>query len=72
VIRITAFQYHLSEMLWPERVVNSSFGNDGEDNGLKQTFLTPGVIFGRFKVHGRVMAVGAGFEIAVTHYLLTG
>jgi hypothetical protein len=56
-------------MLCPELEVNSTFWKDGEDNGLTKTFLTPGVIFGRFKVHGRVlMALGAGFEIAVTHF----
>jgi hypothetical protein len=38
-------------------------------NGKKQTFLTPGLILGRFKLHGHLlMAVGAGFQIAATHY----
>jgi len=32
-------------------------------------FLTPGLILGRLRLHGRVaMAVGAGFQIAATHY----
>ncbi len=64
----TTFQYHLAK-LWPEFEVNSSFWNDGAQEGKKQTFLTPGLIAGRFKVHGRVlMAVGAGFQVAATHY----
>ena len=31
------------------------------DDGRKQTFLMPGLILGRFKLHGRLaMAIGAG------------
>ncbi len=65
----TAFQYHLSEVLWPEFEINSSFYKQGENDGKKQTFLTPGIIFGRFTIRGHLrMAVGAGFEIAATHF----
>jgi hypothetical protein len=65
----TAFQYHVTPKLWPELEVNSTFWKDGTQNGKKQTFLTPGLILGRFKLHGRLaMAVGAGFQIAATHY----
>jgi hypothetical protein len=65
----TAFQYHVTPKLWPELEVNSTFWKDGTQDGRKQTFLTPGLIFGRFKLHGRLaMAFGAGFQIAVTHY----
>jgi hypothetical protein len=65
----TAFQYHVTPRLWPELEVNSTFWRDGTQNGKKQTFLTPGLILGRFKLHGRlVMALGAGFQTAVTHY----
>lgn len=65
----TAFQYHVFQKLWPELEVNSTFWNDGVLDGRKQTFLTPGLILGRFPVHGHLkMAVGAGFQIAVTHF----
>ena len=65
----TTFQYHVLQKLWPELEVNSTFWKDGNDNGKKQTFLTPGLILGRFKLHGHLlMAVGAGFQIAATHY----
>lgn len=37
----TAFQYHAWPTLWPELEVNSTFYKDGDDNGKKQTFLTP-------------------------------
>ena len=65
----TAFQYHVRKRVWPELEVNSTFWKDGTQDGKKQTFLTPGLILGRFKLRGRlVMAFGAGFQIAVTHY----
>ena len=65
----TAFQYHAWQKLWPELEVNSTFYKDGELDGRKQTYLTPGLIAGRFKVAGRVfVAVGGGYQIAATHY----
>jgi hypothetical protein len=65
----TAFQYHVTPRLWPELEVNSTFWRDGTLDGKKQTFLTPGLILGRFKLRGRLaMAFGAGFQVAVTHY----
>ena len=65
----TAFLYHVFQTLWPELEVNSTFWKDGTLNGKKQTFLTPGLIIGRFKRRGHLlMAVGAGFQIAVTQY----
>lgn len=69
IIFNTAFQYHVLPKLWPELEVNSTFWKDGAEDGKKQTFLTPGLIVGRFKLHGRVvLALGAGFQIAVTSY----
>ncbi|HLN02907.1 MAG TPA: hypothetical protein VK335_26700 [Bryobacteraceae bacterium] len=65
----TAFQYHVMQKLWPELEVNSTFWKEGDNNGKKQTFVTPGIIFGRFKLHGRlVMALGGGFQIAATQF----
>jgi hypothetical protein len=64
----TTFQYQVAK-LWPEFEVNSIFRKGGTQDGKKQTFLTPGLILGRFRVHGRLfMALGSGFQIAVTHY----
>ncbi len=64
-----AFQYHAFEKLWPEFEVNSTFWNGGTQVGKKQTFLTPGLIVGRIKMHGHLlMAFGAGFQIAATQY----
>ena len=46
----TAFQYHLWEYFWPELEVNYTFWPNGEHQGLSQVLLTPGIIFGRFKM----------------------
>ena len=65
----TAFQYHLMRFLWPEAEINSTFWKGGTNDGKKQTFLTPVLIFGRFPIHHRVAFVaGAGFQIATTHF----
>lgn len=65
----TALQYHFRPKLWPELEVNSTFWKGGTQDGKKQTFLIPGLILGRFKIHGRLaLAIGCGFQIAATHY----
>jgi len=65
----TALQYHVIPKLWPEVEINSTFWKDGTMDGRKQTFVTPGIIFGRFHLRGRVaMAFGAGVQIATTHF----
>ena len=65
----TAFQIHVLKRLWPEAEINSTFWKGGANDGKKQTFLTPGLIFGRFPIHHRVAFVaGAGFQIAATHF----
>jgi hypothetical protein len=69
VVSNTAFQVHPVKQIWPEVEINSTFWIDGTNDGRKQTFLTPGVVFGRFPIHKRTAFVaGAGFQIATTHY----
>ena len=69
VVSNTAFQYHALKQLWPEAEVNSTFWLGGSNGGKKQTFVTPGVILGRFPIHKRVAFVaGGGFQIATTHF----
>ena len=64
-----AFQYHVKRLFWPEVEVNSTFWNGGTQGGKKQTFVTPGVVLGRFPIHRRVaFTFGAGVQIAATHY----
>jgi hypothetical protein len=65
----TAFQAHAVKKLWPEIEVNSTMWAGGDNDGKKQTFVTPGIVFGRFPIHKRIaLAGGAGFQIATTHF----
>ncbi|HEV2485439.1 MAG TPA: hypothetical protein VGT08_07900 [Terracidiphilus sp.] len=69
IISNTAFQVHALKQLWPEAEINSTFWEGGTNDSKKQTFATPGLIFGRFPIHKRLaFAVGVGFQIATTHY----
>jgi hypothetical protein len=66
------FQYHVTKILWPEFEVNYTYWTDGGRGGKNQIFLTPGVVFGRFPVTGRLKAiVGVAYQIAVTPKLVT-
>jgi hypothetical protein len=65
----TAFQYHVLGKLWPEVEVNATFWPNGGLVGDKQVFLSPGLLAGRFRLwHRLAMSLGAGDQIAVTHY----
>ncbi len=69
VLSNNAFQYHATRFLWPEIELNSTFWTGGTQDGKKQTFITPGVVIGRFPLHNRIaLTLGAGFQIAVTQY----
>ncbi len=62
-------QDHVGKFLWPELEANSSFFKGGANDGKKQVFLTPGVVFGRFRLHNRVgLTLGAGMQIAASHF----
>jgi hypothetical protein len=65
----TAFQYRVLRKLWPEVEVNATFWPNGKLGGDKQVFLSPGLVAGRFHLWRRIgLSVGAGEQIAVTHY----
>lgn len=67
-----AFQYRIMKRIWPEVELNSTFFQDGKNDGQKQNFITPGVVLGRFKLAGRVgLTFGAGYQIATTHFHTT-
>lgn len=67
-----AFQYRIMKRIWPEVELNSTFFQDGKNDGRKQNFVTPGVVLGRFKLAGRVgLTFGAGYQIATTHFHTT-
>lgn len=72
VITNVAFQYHLGEVFWPELEVNSTHWNNGLRGGKTQVFLTPGVIFGRFPIAGRMKAIfGVAYQVALSPKVTT-
>jgi hypothetical protein len=65
----TAFQYNIKGKIWPMIEQNSNFFTDGPDTGKKETFLTPGVVFGNFQIADRLhLGIGAGVQIAATQF----
>ena len=66
------FQYHVFRKFWPEVELNSTFFQDGKNDGRKQNFVTPGLVMGRFHLIGRVgFTVGGGYQIATTQFHTT-
>lgn len=67
-----AFQYRVFGKFWPEVELNSTFFQDGKNDGRKQNFVTPGLVLGRFHLAGRVgFVVGGGYQIATTQFHTT-
>ncbi len=65
----TTFQWHALKRVWPEMEVNSTFWGDGTNDGKKEVFLTPGLVFGCFPIHNRLgFTLGGGFQVAVTQF----
>jgi hypothetical protein len=65
----TTFQYGIKGKIWPMIEQNSTFFSDGPDSGKKQTFLTPGVVFGMFQIAERLrFGTGVGVQIAATQF----
>ena len=66
------FQYRVFRKFWPEVELNSTFFQDGKNDGQKQKFVTPGLVMGRFRLVGRVgFTVGGGYQIATTRFHTT-
>jgi hypothetical protein len=66
------FQYRLYRKFWPEVELNSTFFQDGKNDGHKQNFVTPGLVIGRLHLSKRVgFTVGGGYQIATTHFHAT-
>jgi hypothetical protein len=64
-----AFQYHIFRKFWPEVELNSTFFQDGKNDGKKQNFVTPGLVMGRFHLWKRLgFTVGGGYQIATTRF----
>jgi hypothetical protein len=65
----TTFQYGAGWKLWPELEANTTFYKQGPNSGENQTFLTPGLGFGRVRlVHGLRFSIASGVQIAVTSF----
>ena len=63
------FQYRVYRKLWPEVELNSTFFQDGKNDGKKQNFVTPGLVIGRLHLWNRVgFTIGGGYQIATTHF----
>lgn len=67
-----AFQMHLLRKLWPEVEINSTFFQAGKNDGKKQTFVTPGLVLGKFHLWRRMgFTLGGGYQIATTRFHAT-
>ena len=66
------FQYRVFRKFWPEVELNTTFFQDGKNDGQKQNFVTPGLVMGRFRLAGRVgLSIGGGYQIATTQFHTT-
>jgi len=67
-------QYHVGKYFWPELELNSTSYVGGSRDGKTQTFLTPGVMVGKFGIRpaeakSRMgVLAGVAFQTAVTSY----
>ncbi len=67
-----AFQVHLDKKLWPEVEVNYARFVDGTNDGKTQVFITPGILFGRFRLYKRLaLTAGGGFQSLQPIFILT-
>jgi hypothetical protein len=70
----TTAQYHISKYVWPELESNSTWFFAGKNDGKKQNFITPGIVFSKFKLrpddaNSRIgVAFGAGMQIATSQF----
>jgi hypothetical protein len=71
ITNVTA-QYHISRLLWPEIEINRTDWSGGSRDSRSQTYLTPGLILGRFVVSGRSKLIfGAGYQTAISRQYAT-
>jgi hypothetical protein len=69
---ITA-QYHFARFFWPELEMNRSDWIGGGRGARTQTFITPGLVLGRFVLNNRSkLIVGAGYQTAISRVYAPG
>ncbi len=62
-------QYRVLRKIWPEAEANYTYFSQGPNDGKTQVFLTPGIVFGRFRIHDRLgFTIGTGVQIAASHF----
>ena len=65
-------QYRVFKKFWPELELNSTFFQQGKNDGAKQVFITPGMVIGRLELWKRLgLTFGGGVQIAATHFHTT-
>jgi hypothetical protein len=70
----TVLQYHASKYLWPEIEFNTNSYFGGTRDGKTQTFVTPGLVMGKFPLRpedpkSRMgVTAGVAFQTALTSY----
>jgi len=70
----TTAQYHLGKYFWPELESNATYYHGGPNDGKNQNFLTPGIVFSKFKLRpsdakSRLgIGFGAGEQIATSKF----
>jgi len=68
------FQYQVQKYIWPELEINTTAWQGGSRDGKVQTFLTPGLMLGKYSPRTKDptsrlgFAAGAGFQTAATTF----
>jgi hypothetical protein len=69
------FQYHVQKDVWPELEINTTAWYGGSKDGKVQTFLTPGLMLGKYSPRIKQdsssrlgFAAGVGFQTSATTY----
>jgi hypothetical protein len=70
----TTAQYHLAKLIWPEIEDNATIYKGGANDGKTQNFISPGIMFGKYKFQPQDakarsgLAAGAAMQIATSHF----
>ncbi len=67
ILTNVTFQYHLNRIFWPELELNRTDWDGGARESRSQTYLTAGLILGRFQIaeHSKFI-VGLGYQTAIS------
>jgi hypothetical protein len=69
IIFNTAVDYKIKGKVWPVLEQNSTFWSGGTLDGMKEVFLTPGLVLSSFQLRERLhFAAGGGVQIAATQF----